>query len=172
MKWSEVDCPKRVYGPLDENEKAVRGFFLRSIGIDLENIPESLFENCVFLDTKNLDLTAEYEAKVHVQDIVGTKHTCYGGGSWLDAFLEEHRAVAHILQGHVTKGKYFRMLKQHIDDPYMCVHLIKTKDGKYYISKNGNHRVTFYKLMYFADLENECNNLHLYWLYALVQDEK
>lgn len=172
MKWSDITCPDRTYGPFNENEKAVRGFFLHSIGVDLENIPDELFEPCLLLNHKPKNVTAEYEAKIHISNIVGTTHSCYGGKTWVDALLQQHKALHHITQGHVTKNKYFHMLKQHVSNPHSSVHLIKTKDGSYYINKNGNHRITFYKLMYLADIAQAGNNSHLFWLYALVQDEE
>lgn len=171
MKWSEIDCPGRVYGQLDENEKAARGYFLNSIGIDLEDIPEELFEPCVLYSSVGKQYSKEYEAKVHIRDIVGTKHTVYGGKNWICAFLEEHKVKDHIMCGHTTRGKYFRQLKKHTHVNEPCVRLIMGKDGKYYVSGNGNHRVTFYKMMYFADAANKKKNLHLYWLYARVQNE-
>lgn len=171
MKWSEVQCESRVYGPFNENERAVRGAFLCALGIDLENLPPELFEPCKKYAAKPGALSAEYEGRVHIKEIVGTRHSVYGGQTWLYAFMQEHKTMLHLLNGSVTRGKYFRMLKKPICDQPPYIHLIRTKAGAYYVYGNGNHRVTFYKLMYLADLSNRKNNLHLYWLNAMIQDE-
>ena len=63
------------------------------------------------------------------------------------------------------------MLKKHIEDQEPWVSLIKSKNGGYYVYENGNHRITFYKLMYLADLANFGNGTNKYWLYAEVYDE-
>ncbi|MCH5170778.1 MAG: hypothetical protein J1F24_05770 [Oscillospiraceae bacterium] len=171
MKWSEIQCPNRCYGELNENEKNVRGAFLYSIGIDLENLPEELFESCEMYSKEGKCFSCEREEKVYIWDIAGTTHSCYSGKTWMDAFLEEHKTLSHIIQGHVTRGKYFRMMKRPINDNWTCVKLIKSKNGKYYIGSNGNHRITFYKLMYLADLANGRARTKNYWLYALVKNE-
>lgn len=171
MKWSDVLCSNRCYGELDENEKCVRGAFLHSIGIDLENLPEELFEPCEAYKSEDKIYSNEYEEKVFIWDIAGTAHSCYGGKTWMDAFLEEHKTLFHIVQGHVTRGKYFHMLKLPTNQQMACVRLIKANNGKYYVGSNGNHRVTFYKLMYLADLAAGQVRAKSYWLYALVKDE-
>lgn len=171
MKWSDIQCSNRHYGELDENEKNVRGAFLYSIGIDLENLPEELFEPCEMYSTKEKRFSSEREEKVCIWDIVGTTHSCYGGRTWMDAFIEEHKTLFHIIQGHVTRGKYFRMMKRPINQQTACIRLIKSKNGKYYVGSNGNHRITFYKIMYLADLARGQATLKHYWLYAIVKNE-
>ena len=172
VKWSEITCPEREgnYGAYDENEKTARGWFLHTIGIDLENIPEELFEPCELISIDGMRLSDPYETKVDIRDIVGTKHELYGGKTWIDAFVQEHKTLNHIKAGNVTRGKYFRMLKQSIAKQQPCVRLIKAKNGMYYV-QNGNHRITFYKLMYLSDLAFYGHGTNKYWLYALVCDE-
>ena len=63
------------------------------------------------------------------------------------------------------------MLKKHIEDQEPWVSLIKSKNGGYYVYRNGNHRITFYKLMYLADLAYFGHGTNKYWLYAEVCDE-
>ena len=62
-------------------------------------------------------------------------------------------------------------MKDPVRDKYVPIHLIKTKDNEYYVCNNGNHRVAFYKLLYWVDVINHRNNQDSFWLYALVQDE-
>ena len=106
-----MTCHDIGYGPFNENQRAVKGAFLVSLGIDLENIPIELFEPCHFLDNGNLRLSNEYEARVNIWEIVGTTHSLYSNDSWLDVYIKEHKGQEHILRGNVTKEKYFRMLK-------------------------------------------------------------
>ena len=173
VKWSEITCPERekAHGVYDENEKTARGWFLHTIGIDLENIPEELFEPCEWLDIDGMRLSKPYEARVDIRDVFGTKRNDYAGKTWIDAFCREHKVLLHIRAGHVTRGKYFNMLKKHIEDQEPWVTLIKSKNGGYYVYRNGNHRITFYKLMYLADLANFGHGTNKYWLYAEVYDE-
>ena len=43
MKWSEILC-KGIHRPADENIRAILGYLLITLGIDLENIPRIMFE--------------------------------------------------------------------------------------------------------------------------------
>lgn len=171
MKWSELSCENRVYGQYTENEMIARGWFLYSLGIDLDSIPDELFDSCEHFSTDGVTLSNPYEDKIHIRDVVGTTRQDYSGGTWLDAFLQEHKVLSHLQAAHVSRGKYFHMLKRHINAQAPCIHLIKSKNGKYYVYRNGNHRVTFYKLMYLAECATHGNRLHYYWLYANIYDE-
>lgn len=171
MKWSEVTCPDRNYGEYNDKEMIVRGWFLDSIGVDLDCIPDELFEPCELLNIDGISLSKPYEDKVDIRDVAGTKHEIYGGKTWIDAFCREHKVAHHVTVGHVTRGKYFYMLKKHIKEQRPWVSLIKAKNGNYYVYKNGNHRITFYKLMYLADLARYGHGTNKYWLYAEVCDE-
>ena len=172
MKWSEISCPERnnFYGPYDDNEMVVRGWFLNSIGINLDVLPDELFEPCELISSEDLKLSNPYEARVDIRDIAGTKHTVYGGRTWIYAFIQQHKTLYHIKAGNVTRGKYFKMLKQPLDKQPPCISLIKAKNGRYYVYTNGNHRVTFYKLMYLTELASGCDS-NKYWLYAEIRDE-
>lgn len=173
MKWSELSPSDECYGPYTENQKVVRGFLLHSLGVDLEDIPDIFFEPCVFYNGDGKVFSEYQRKKVHVKDIVGTSHSVYAGNSWIDAFMKSHKAYDHIMQSHVTKGKYFFLLKKYIDSQTPPIKLTETAHG-YYIDGNGNHRVIMYKLMYYTELTSNCiyhRKANQYWLYADIRQE-
>ena len=174
MKWSALSYGEEFYIPYTENQRAVRGFLLRTLGIDLENIPRDFFEPCLFYDKENKHFGEYRNKKVHVRDIIGTSYADYAGDTWIIAFLKIKRAHDYIVNGNVTRGKYFRMLKRPVYEQDVPVHLTHTKQG-YFIDSNGNHRITMYKMMYLAELSSQDFSYEpqpqRYWLYAKVREE-
>ena len=97
------------------------------------------------------------------------------------AYKDRNPVRIHLLNA-ATRGKYFHMLKQPNDLP--PVKLCRDKNGDLFVGGNGNHRVTFYKLMAETDdlmlfaagsqlyrLRHLREPYQLYWLYAFVKDE-
>lgn len=183
ISWSELECDNMVYHSFDDNQKSVLGFLLVQLGVELTNIDNRLFEKCEFFDSEGVSLTSPKREKVSVADIIGTCRKDYASPTWLHAYIKLKRCAQYIMSNVVTRGKYFRMLKTSKADN--MVTLIKTKNGKYFIHTNGNHRVAMYKLMANTDhlMHSAClcqqyhasksvgqNRNNLYWLYAEVRE--
>lgn len=152
-KWSEISYDG-VYVHSDESRQAVLGYFLVSLGIDLERLPRNLFEPYGYFPSamKNIkDYTVE---KVFVKDIVGTSRQEYvEDNQVLFSFMKLKRIKDYILNGNVTKNKYFWMLKRKEQEcPIMLSH---TPDNTFYVDGNGNHRVLAYKIMMLAEIANK-----------------
>lgn len=174
MKWSELSYGNDFYIPYTENQRAVRGYFLHTLGIDLENIPEEYFEPCTLYNSEGHTFSQYSEQKVFVQNVLGSSYSGYAGDTWIMAFLKIKRAPKYIEMGEVTPSKYFWMLKQPAYKQNAPIKLTQTKDG-FYIDGNGNHRITMYKMMYYAALSKSApfklRNLNYYWFYANVRQE-
>ena len=183
-KWADITYGTDFYIPLDANQKAIRGYLLVQLGVDLENLEQRLFEPCEYYDRKDKHFSPERVEKVFVSSIAGTCYKDYACETWLHTFTRIKRAKRYILDGAITRGKYFKMLKAPLSQA--SITLIKAKNGKYYIDTNGNHRVTLYKLLANTDhlMLKACQNQqfhpesftlnnrdHLYWLYAIVREE-
>ncbi len=173
MKWSELYYDD-FYIPYDEKQKAVRGYFLASLGVDLNHIPEEFFERCQYLELGELQFEEYHRQKIFVCDIVGSCSKDYAGDAWITAFLKIKRGSEYILRGIATSGKIFYILKRKLQS-ISAIKLIR-QDGKLFIERNGNHRVTFYKMMYFAQISKDDVDLEKikrrFWLYADVRDAK
>ena len=178
VRWSDIVARNEI----DENDAAIRGYFLRCLGVDLEDLPESLLAPNIYYNTIGKQYSEERLEKVRDGDIIGTRYDRYASGTWLDTFARLNRASSYIKQNVATRGKYFHMLKQPNDLP--PVKLCRDKNGDLFVGGNGNHRVTFYKLMAETDdlmpfaAESQLYRLRhlrepyqLYWLYAFVKDE-
>lgn len=174
MKWSDLSYGDEFYLPYTENQRAVRGYFLHTLGVDLENIPQEFFEPCLLYDNKNKRFSEYQSQKIFIGDILGSSYSDYAGDTWIMAFLKIKRAAAYITAGRVTPNKYFWMLKKPTAEQNAPIKLTHTKRG-YYVDGNGNHRITMYKMMYFAALsKGDISNPHQlckYWLYAKVREE-
>lgn len=180
MRWSDIVNRNK---DVDTNISSICGFYLNCLGVDLENIPESIMTPCSRYETEGKKYGKPKLQKVYLDSIVGTSYKEYAGYTWLDTLLRLHRADRYIKNGMVVRGKYFWLMKQPCSD-IPSVYLSRDKEGRLYVDGNGNHRVTFYKLMQFTDSimykaiakqqfhVNEDRNRHtLYWLYAMVKDE-
>ena len=97
MKWSEIPC-QGVHRPADENIRAILGYLLTTLGIDLENIPRIMFEkHDQYKKVPRNGINATWEVrKVYLSDIVGTSYEGYGGKGVIESFLELKRAVLYI----------------------------------------------------------------------------
>ena len=105
MKWSELSYDDNdFYIPYSENQRVVRGYFLRTLGIDLENIPEDLFKPCLLYNPNGKKFSEYKSQKVFVWEVLGSSYADYAGDSWLMAFLKIKRAPAYIQNGelHLT----------------------------------------------------------------------
>lgn len=152
MKWSEILC-KGIHRPADENIRAILGYLLITLGIDLENIPRIMFEKHDQYKRvpKNLGQEERWELRrVYISDIVGTTYDGYGKKSVIESFLELKRAPLYIKQNRVTRGKYHYMMKRMQSIPVRLTQL--PSSGKYVITHNGNHRIILYKLMMLSEI--------------------
>lgn len=181
-RWSEIIEKNK---DIDENRASICGFYLNCLGVDLMDIPDSIMVPCAYYETDGKRYDKPSMQKVYLDSIVGTSYKEYAGGTWLETMLRLHRADRYIKKGMALRGKYFRLMKQKqfvSDIPSIC--LSRDKIGKCYIDGNGNHRVTFYKLMQYTDgmmyraavdqqfhVNDDRNRHMLYWLYAMVKDE-
>lgn len=175
MKWSDLSYDDNdFYIPYSENQQVVRGYFLRTLGIDLENIPEDLFKPCLLYNPNGKKFSEYKSQKVFVWEVLGSSYADYAGDSWLMAFLKIKRAPAYTQNGDVTPNKYFWMLKRPIHKQNAPIKLTKARDG-FYIDGNGNHRITMYMMMYLAALSKSNSyhrrELNRYWFYAKVRQE-
>lgn len=151
VKWSEIKC-EGLHRGIDENLRAVLGYLLTTLGIDLENIPRILFEKheqYKLIPRNGINVKWELR-KVYLSDIVGTSYQGYGGKSVLESFLVLKRAPLYIKQNCVTRGKYHHMMKRVMSIPIRLTEL--PCGGKYVVTHNGNHRVILYKLMMLAEI--------------------
>lgn len=104
MRWSEMKA-ENFYIPYDENQRAVRGFFLRALNLDLNNIPYIFWEP--FTKFERIPYSHSTEQKIYVRDIIGTVHEDYGDLPLIQAYMRLKRGDKWLLQGEVTRGKYF-----------------------------------------------------------------
>ena len=152
VKWSEIPC-QGVHRPADENIRAILGYLLTTLGIDLENIPRIMFEkHGQYKKVPRNGINAIWKLrKVYLSDIVGTSYEGYGGKGVIESFLELKRAALYIKENCVTRGKYHHMMKRNLSEqPVRLTELPNT--GKYVVTYNGNHRVIMYKLMMLAEI--------------------
>ena len=175
MKWSEVSDNfylNGFYEQSPETQKNVRGYFIYTVlKLDLENIPDEFNEHCVFYDSSDKSFSEYKEEKVHISSIIGSSYKIYANCSWIETFSRLNRACTYIIENRVSNMKYFKMLKEHTKNQHAPISLIKTKDNNYYVDNNGNHRVTFYKLLYFSNFYSKKYKSSNYWLYADVREE-
>lgn len=187
MKWSDIE-DNDFYIMYDENQKVIRGNWLITMGIDLNEIPNILFDTFNQYNTLRTSKSKYESRKVLVTDIIGTSHKDYGDITLINAFIRLKRLPIYI--NKVTPNRYFRNLKQSTDMQQVPVILSPLENGKYYIDGNGNHRMILYKLMFliklcktFTDIvsEKDLNNIYYknnfcineiisnYWLNALIR---
>jgi hypothetical protein len=154
MKWSEIEYQSDHR--FDENEKAVKGFFLFTIGIDLENIPGVFWNPAKYLDEHGLELGSAQQERVLIRDVIGSCYDTYSNTSWIQVFQRLKRASYYIRSQRCTPAVYKKQLKLPVADQWSgdCpISFIRLADG-HYTYHNGNHRVTLYKMMYFAELSH------------------
>lgn len=180
IRWSDIVARNDEN---DENKATICGYYLNSLGVDLEDIPNSIMEPCALYETEGKRFTKPRIQKVYLDAIVGTSYKEYAGDTWMDTLLRLHRADYYIKNDYALRGKYFTMFKRIWPDNRM-IYLSRDKSGRLYVDGNGNHRVTFYKLMQLTDDmmdhaakkqwfhgEQERNWHKLYWMYAYVKNE-
>ena len=152
MKWSEQTYSD-FYIPFDENQRAIRGFFLTTLHLNLEDLPHILNQPFEYRDRKDLTFSEFMPQKVYLRDIVGTFYKDYGGKSILQAFMRIKRAHKWITLGAVTRSKYFFHLKKPVEKSLCPIELAyDPESGKYWVDGNGNHRVVLYKMMMLAEI--------------------
>lgn len=152
MKWSEMSYSD-YYIPFDENQRAIRGFFLTTLHVDLEAIPYIFNQPFEYFNSSLHSFSKYYPKKVFLCDIAGTSYKDYGGMSVIQSFMRIKRGGKYILNGAVTRGKYFYMLKRPIFEQRCPIALsYDAETGKYWVDGNGNHRVIFYKMMMLSEI--------------------
>ena len=149
MRWSEMKT-ENFYMPYDENQRVIRGFFLRTLNLDLNNIPYIFWEP--FTKFERIPYSHSTERKIYVRDIIGTVHEDYGGLPLIQAYMRLKRGDKWILQGEVTSGKYFCHLKKSTAQQMTPICVSPAGNGKYFLNSNGNHRTILYKLMMMAEI--------------------
>lgn len=149
MKWSELNY-NDFYIPFDENQRAIRGFWLTTQGIDLENLPIIFKEYFKYFE--RLDSIDYENKKVYLNDIIGTSYRDYGDTEIIKAYMKIKRAKNYITDGMVTKLKYSRMLRKDIVEQETPIILAENPDGTYFVDGNGNHRIIFYKMMMLSEI--------------------
>jgi hypothetical protein len=153
LKWSDLTySDSDFYIPYDENQKAIRGFWLTTLRIDLEKIPTIFHEPFRYYESNRTHNDTLKAQKVLLSDIVGTSYSDYGGMEIIESYMRIKRAHIYIKDGCVTRNKYFYMLKKPVckqDVPVVLSHL---ENGKYYIDCSGNHRIILYKIMMLAEI--------------------
>ena len=186
MRWADMSTGN-FYLTFDERQRVIRGFWLTTLNVDLENLPRILFEPFEFKKDNGSKAYKYSPERVQLDDIVGTTYNAYGGIGILDAFLCIPRAPYYISNFRVTRGKYFYMLKKPVYEQHCPIKLLKDRAGHYWVAENGNHRVILYKMMMLAEISEQYAwtredsydiNLRLhqeirkkYWLNALVREE-
>lgn len=150
MKWSNFTYSE-FYIPCDENQKAIRGYWLTTLGLDLEKIPTILREPYYYYGTgtKNGKPTPQ---KIFLKDIVGTSHSDYGEMELIQAYMRIKRAGYYISNGYATRNKYFYALKQPVYKQAAPVTLSRLDNDKFFVNSNGNHRVILYKMMMLSEI--------------------
>lgn len=187
MKWSDLTY-SNFYIPFDENQKAIRGFWLTTLGINLEEIPTILHERFLYYESTQKNKNTVQAQKILLSDIEGTSHSDYGGMEIIESYMRIKRANSYITDGRVTRNKYFHMLKKPAYDQVDTVILSRLNNGKYYVDGNGNHRIVLYKIMMLAEIAStypyacsedyDFSNLKFsdigkkYWLNAIVNTTK
>lgn len=152
MRWSEMKT-ENFYMPYDENQRVIRGFFLRTLNLDLNNIPYIFWEP--FTKFERIPYSHSTERKIYVRDIIGTVHEDYGGLPLIQAYMRLKRGDKWILQGEVTRGKYFCHLKKSTAQQMTPICVSPAGNGKYFLNSNGNHRTILYKLMMMGDIRKK-----------------
>jgi len=78
LKWSELTY-SNFYIPYDENQKAIRGFLLTTLGINLEEIPFIFNEPFNYYENNEAHKHTINAHKVFLNEIIGTSYAVYGG---------------------------------------------------------------------------------------------
>lgn len=186
MKWSDFTYSD-FYIPYDENQRAIRGFWLTTLEINLEKIPMILHEPFDYYESNQTHKDTLHPQKVLLSEIVGTSYPDYGNMKIIESYMRIKRARYYIEAGRVTRGKYFYMLKKPVYEQAAPVKLSRFEDGKYFVDGNGNHRIILYKMMMLADIaanypyanddDYDCSFMGFndirkkYWLNAMVHSE-
>lgn len=90
MRWSDL-----THNTLDENQRAIRGFWLITQGINLENLP-TIFNEPFKLFEKAQSFNIK-ERKVYLNDIVGTSYKDYGNMEIIKSYMKIKRADTYII---------------------------------------------------------------------------
>jgi len=151
LKWSELTY-SNFYIPYDENQKAIRGFLLTTLGINLEEIPFIFNEPFNYYEGNEAHKDKLYVHKVFLNEIVGTSYADYGGMEIIQSYLRIKRADSYIKDGLITPNKYFYMLKKSVNEQDAPIILSRLDNGKYFVDGNGNHRIVLYKIMMLAEI--------------------
>jgi hypothetical protein len=160
-RWDEL--PEDFY-QVDKSEmNSHRIGFLKSLGIDTNNIPNCMYEKFIWLNEMNISISkmdGKYEV-VYIKDVIGTTHKDYGDIPLIQSFKRLKRAAdrCKYLKAQ-TPLVYHRQLHKHPTEqwtPKLPIGFIKV-GTKYFIYGNGNHRTIIYKIMYLAELINAKDN--------------
>lgn len=157
MKWSDLTY-NDYYIPFDENQRAIRGYWLTTQNINLENLPKIFNEPFKYFEKVKYDDYDLVEKKVYLNDIIGTSYIDYGNMEIIKSYMKIKRACSYITKGLVTKSKYDKMLRKPVTEQLCPIRLSENKDGTFFVDGNGNHRVIFYKMMMFSEIALKYSN--------------
>jgi len=143
----------------------VKKEFLKSIGIDLNNIPSAFFKENKSFDsevTKMSERSFLHSERVSgigfkqfsLKDLAGTMHPDYENMPWLEAFLKTKRGDQNIKE-YFSNPQYYEQLKEinQADMKHNTPLELYDVDGKYFIS-GGNNRLALMMLKYLAEKSN------------------
>lgn len=153
-RW--CDIPEDFYHKDNYEDNLHRVGFLKNIGININNIPESMCENFLWLDEYSLLINKKNgkSGKVCIKDVIGTTHQDYGNIPLIKAFKRLKRnAFWCDKMIRLTSIPYQVQLRRSINgNSGLAIRLIKIGD-KYYINEQGNHRLITYKILYLAEMK-------------------
>ena len=161
MKWSELEY-NDFYIPFDENQRAIRGFWLTTLGIDLENLPDIFTQPFLYFEHHINSNKPHSIEKVYLTSIVGTSHKDYGGMEIIKSYTRIKRARHYITRGCATQGKYFHNLKKITSTQEAPIILSKNQNNTYFVDCNGNHRIILYKMMMLSEIAVKYPNAYIY----------
>lgn len=156
MKWSDFTyTDSDFYIPYDENQKAIRGYLLTTLGINLEKIPTIIHEPFYYYKDYRTHKDSLNAQKVSLSDIIGTSHQDYGGMKMIESYMRLKRAPFYISEGYVTRNKYVHTLKKPVHEQKLPIQLSRLDNGKYIVDGNGNHRIILYKIMMLSEIASK-----------------
>ncbi len=143
---------------ISEKKKA----FLESIGIDINNLPETFTKQCKDMqetlsrEENNFlsrdSLTGTYTKTFSLRDLEGTIHSDYSNKSWIEVFLASKRGDDTVDNYFRNPDYYSKELKR--EDQSDLTHDTPIElyecDGQFFI-KGGNNRLSLMMMKYLAE---------------------
>lgn len=150
-KIVELNITKSCREDLNRND------FIKSLGLDVDNLPGSMLEEFLYLDmsSREIDKDNIKQRTVYLKNIVGTTHHDYGNLPLIQAFylLKRGSSYCEYLKKRTPKVYHIQLHKSIKEQwtPEVPIGFVKI-GSNYYIHGNGNHRTIIYKIMCLAEL--------------------